>query len=259
MVSAPNRRLLLAVLAVALLAGLAGCSTFFGGISDEELDREAEYDDLRERNATVAIDIEAGGIVQDGEFRAVYTLNGTEEIELYRTELYREQAMDVHSVRFWYPNGTMVMGSELDVDQGRSRTTIGLPADNGTLAFSGSSGRKSFSLPNFVAGSYNVTLPEGYRSSSFLLGSVSPSGYERTIYDDREALTWEELDRDLSLRYYHSRDVPLFYGVVSLTAVVGGGAIAWTYRRLKQLQRTRSELGIESDDGSDDQRPPPGL
>lgn len=259
MVSAPNRRLLLAVLAVALLAGLAGCSTFFGGISDEELDREATYDDLRERNATVAIDIESGGIVQDGEFRAVYSLEETDEIELYRTELFRDQAMDVHGVRFWYPNGSMVMGSELDVDQGRSRTTIGLPADNGTLAFSGSAGRKSFVLPNFVAGSYNVTLPEGYRSSSFLLGSVSPGGYERTIQNDRESLTWEELDRDLSLRYYHSRDVPLFYGVVSLTAVVGGGALAWTYRRLKQLQRARSEFGIDSDDGSDGRRPPPGL
>lgn len=259
MVSPSHRRLLLAILAVAVLAGLAGCSAFFGGISDEELDREAEYDDLRERNATVAIDIEAGGIVQDGEFRAVYTLNGTDEIELYREELYREQAMDVHAVRFWYPNGTVVTGSELAVDQGRSRTRIELPSENGTLAFSGETGRKSFVLPNFVAGSYNVTLPEGYRTSSFLLGSVSPGGYDRTVHGDRESLTWSDLDRDLSLRYHHSRDVPLFYGVVSLTAVVGGGALAWTYRRLKRLQRMRSELGLDTENESDDRRPPPGL
>lgn len=255
MVSAPNRRLLLAVLAVAVLAGLAGCSAFSGGISDEELDREGEYDDLRERNATVAIDLEAGGVVQDGEFRAVYSLDGTDEVELYRTELYRDRAMDVHSVRFWHSNGTMVTGSDLDVDQGRSRTRIGLPADTGTLAFSGSAGRKSFALPNFVAGSYNVTLPDGYRSSSFLLGSVSPGGYDRTVRGDRESLAWSELEQDLSLRYYHSRDVPLFYGVVSLVAIVGGGALVWTYRRLKQLQRTRSELGIDSDDSP----PPPGV
>lgn len=258
MVSAPNRRVLLAILTVAVLVGLAGCSAFFGGISDEELDREAEYDDLRERNATVAIDLEPGGIVQDGEYRAVYSFNGTDEIELYRTQLYREQAMDVHSVRFWYSNGTMVTGSELDVDQGRSRTRIELPSENGTLAFAGSAGRKSFTLPNFVAGSYNVTLPEHYRTSSFLLGSVSPGGYERTIHDDRESLTWSELDRDLSVRYHHTRDVPLFYGVVSLAAVVGGGALAWTYRRLKRLQRMRSELGIDTETESDDRRPPPG-
>ncbi|KMT45858.1 hypothetical protein EL22_26375 [Halostagnicola sp. A56] len=45
---------------MALLATLAGCSAFNGGISDEELDREGDYDDLRESNATARIDVDSG-------------------------------------------------------------------------------------------------------------------------------------------------------------------------------------------------------
>ncbi|WP_290816114.1 DUF5803 family protein [Halovivax sp.] len=254
-----NRRLFLAVAAVALLAGLAGCSMIFGGISDETLDREQEYDDLKDRNATVAIDVESAGIVSSGEFRAVYDLNGTEELELSQSTLYRDQAIDIHAVRYWYPNGTMVTGSELDVDQGRTSTDVRVPDGNGTLAFSGDSGRKSFTLPAFVAGSYDVTLPEGHRTSAFLLGEVRPSGYEREIVDDRERITWEEVDSTVNLQYYRTRDIPLFLGLVAVALSVGGAALAITYYKVKRLRRQREELGLEVDVEDDDRKPPPGF
>ena len=253
-------RLVLGIVAVALLLGLAGCSMLFGGISDEELDREQEYDDLRERNATVAIDVEDGGFVSGGEFRAVYELEDTDELELYRTQFYRDEAIDIHAVQYWYPNGTMVTGSELDVDQGRSSTDVRLPADNGTLAFSGSAGRTTFTLPAYVEGSYDVTLPEGHRTSMFLFGSVSPSGYERDVQNDKERLTWEAVDSTVSIRYYQTRAIPIFFGLTGLVITIGGVALARTYRKYRRVKRKREEVGFDIDvDDDDDRGPPPGM
>lgn len=257
--SSANRRLLLAVAVVALLATLAGCSTFFGGLSDEQLDREGDYADLRERNATVAVDIETGGITSSGEFRAVYDLEDTEALALYRSRFYREEPLDVRAVRYWYPNGTEVTGSELDVEQGRSSTEIRVPDGNGTLAFTADAGDKSFTLPAFVAGSYDVTLPEGHRTTAFLLGDVRPGGYEREIEDDRERLRWEEVDGTVSLQYYRARDVPLFLGLVAVVVTVGGAALGVTYRKVKRLQRKREELGLDVELEDDDRGPPPGF
>ncbi|AGB15896.1 hypothetical protein Halru_1282 [Halovivax ruber XH-70] len=245
MVSVPNRRLVLAALAVTALLLVAGCTS--NQIPDEQLDSEYDYSDLRERNATVAIDLEAGGLLDDGSFAAVYDLEDTDEIDVYRSGLFSDSPLDVESVRFWYANGTVVNGSELAVDRGQSQTTISLPASNGTVAFSGAAGKKSFSLPAFRSGSYNVTLPANQRSSSLILGSVSPGGFERSIHDDTETLQWESVDEPLSLQYYHERDVWIFYGAIALAVVGGGIAAAATYRRLAQLRRQRAEMGIEDD------------
>ena len=254
-----NRRLVLAVLAVGLLVTTAGCSTIFGGISDEELDREQDYDDLRDSDADVAIDVEAGGLVGDGEFRAVYDLEDREEISLYRSNIYGDEALDVHSVRYWYPNGTEVTGSELEVDQSRTSTEVRVPDGNGTLAFTGDAGRKSFTLPAFVEGSYEVWLPEGHRTSNFFFGDVNPNGYEREIVDDREHLYWDEVDSTLSMRYYLSRDIPLFVGLVSAVLLLGGAGIAYYYREVKRLREQREEMGLDVELDDSDDGPPPGM
>lgn len=257
-----NRRFVLAVIAVTLLVGLAGCSAIFGGISDEELDRDQEYDDLRDSDADVAIDIQGGSLIENSEYRAVYDLNETEELSLYRSNFYRDEALDIHSVRYWYPNGTELTGSELDVDQGRSSTDVTVPDGNGTLAFSGDAGSKTFRLPAFVEGSYEVTLPESHRTSNFLIGDVSPNGYEREMVADgeRERLVWSDVDSTISLRFYHTRDITLFAGLVVTVVLFGGAGIAYYYRQTKQLQKMREEMGldVEIDDDSDD-GPPPGM
>lgn len=255
-----NRRLVLAVLAVGLLVTTAGCSMFGGGISDEELDRDQEYDDLRDGDADVAVDVESGSFLTSGEFRAVYDLNETEELSLYRSSLYREEALDIHSVRYWYPNGTEVTGSELEIEQGRSSTDVTVPDGNGTLAFSGDTGSRTFQLPAYVSGSYEVTLPAGYRTTNFLFGDVSPGEYEREIVDDRERLVWDEVDSTISLRYYQTRDVPLFAGLVGAVVLLGGAGMLYYYRKVQRLQQQREEMGldVELEDDSDD-GPPPGL
>ena len=255
-----NRRLLLATVAVLALLTLAGCSMLFGGISDETLDREADYEELREQNATVVVDVENAGLISSGEYRAVFDLNGTDELSLSETEFFSDVAVDIHAVRYWYPNGTEVTGSELDIDQGRSSTDIRVPDGNGTLAFSGDAGRKSFSLPVHVEGSYVVYAPESHRTSAHLFGSVSPSGYDREVVDDRERLTWSDADSAISLRYYHTRDIPLFVGLVIVAVTIGGAGIAYYYRKVKRLERQRKELGLDVDlDDSDRKRPPPGM
>lgn len=255
-----NRRLALAVVAVGLLVGLAGCSMFTGGISDEELDRDQEYDDLRDSDADVAIDIDGGSLISNSEFRAVYDLDEQDELSLHRSNIYSDRPLDIHSVRYWYPNGTELTGSELDIDQSQSSTEVRVPNGNGTLAFSGEGGRKTFSLPAYAEGSYEVTLPEGHRTSNFLFGDVSPSGYEREIVDDRERLYWEDVDSSISLRYYLTRNIPLFIGLVSTVVLVGGVGIAYYYREVKRLRKEREEHGldVEVEDDSDD-GPPPGM
>ncbi|QSW98107.1 DUF5803 family protein [Haloterrigena alkaliphila] len=253
-----NRRLVLAALAVGLLVTTAGCSMFGGGISDEELDQDQEYDDLRDSDADVAIDVETGSLISNGEFRAVYDLEEQEELSLYRSNLYSDQALDIHSVRYWYPNGTEVTGSELDIEQGQSSTDVRVPDGNGTLAFSGEAGRKTFGLPAYVEGSYEITLPAGHRTSNFIFGDVTPNGYEREVVDDSERLTWDELDSDISLRYYLTRDIPLFVGLVGAVALIGGAGIGYYYREVKRLKAQREELGldVELEDDSDDGSPP---
>ena len=255
-----NRRHVLAVLAVGLLVTMAGCAAIFGGISDEELDREQEYDDLKDRDADVVIDVESGGIVGGGEFRAVYDLNDTDELSLYRTSFYREVALDIHSVRYWYPDGTELTGSELEVDQGRSSTEIRVPDGNGTIAFSGGAGTRTFNLPAYTEGSYEVLLPDGYRSSNLLFGASGPSGYEREVVDDTERLYWEHNDGTINLRYYQPRDIAVFVGVVGVSVVLGGAGIAYYHRQVKRLQEKREEMGLGVDiDDDSDRGPPPGF
>lgn len=254
-----NRRLVLAVIVVGSLVAFSGCSAIFGGISDEQLDSDAEYGELRDSDANVTIAIEDGNLIDGGEFRAVYDLNGTEELSLHRSTIYRDEPLDIRAVRYWYPNGTELTGSELAVDQGRSSTTVEVPDGNGTLAFSGEAGRKTFRLPAYVEGSYAVTIPEGHRTSNFLFGDVSPGGYEREIVDGRERLTWDEVEGTISLRYYLARDIPLFLGLVGVALLIGGVGIGYYYRQIKRLREQREEFGVDVDVDDDSDGGPPGL
>ncbi|QLG51033.1 DUF5803 family protein [Natrinema halophilum] len=255
-----NRRLVYAVIAVALLTMGAGCAAIFNGVSDEQLDREQNYSDLRGSDADVRIDIEDGNLIRSGEFRAVYNLSATNELSLYRSTIYREEPLQIHSVRYWYPNGTELTGSELDIEQGRSATTVEVPDENGTLAFSGEAGRKTIRLPTYVSGSYQVTIPDKHRTTNFLFGDVTPGGYEREIVGGQERLTWDEIeaDRTISLRYYLVRDIPLFLGLIGVAVLFGGIGIGYYYRQVKQLQEQREKYGVDVNDDSDS-GPPPGL
>lgn len=246
-------RLAAALSLVALMVATAGCSAIFGGIDDDTLDASGEYDDLRGSDADVAIDVEGG------EFRAVYDLNDTEDLSLYRPGLYADDPLDIEAVRYWYPNGTELTGSEIGVDQDRSSTDVSVPDGNGTLAFRGDAGAKTFTLPAYVSGSYEVSLPEAHRTDNFFFGDVNPGGYDREIVDDRELLTWENVDSTLSVRFFLERDVYLFAGLLGIAIVLGGGALGVTYLKVKRLREQREEMGLDIDLEDGDDGPPPGM
>ncbi|WP_254767332.1 DUF5803 family protein [Salinilacihabitans rarus] len=255
-----NRRLALATVVAALLVTSAGCAALFDGdIPDEELDSEADYADLRERDADVVVDVESGGLLSSGEFRAVYDLNDTEELSLYRSGFFRDEPLDIRAVRYWHPNGTELTGSQLEIDRSRSATEVRVPDGNGTLAFSGPADGKTFQLPAYVEGSYEVTLPAGYRTSNFLIGDASPGGYEREVVDDRERLAWEHVDSTITLQYYATRDLRLFAGLIAVALTLGGAGIAYYYRQILRLRRRREEMGLDVEIEDDSDRGPPGF
>lgn len=250
-----RKRLVSAILVLALLALMAGClSMIFGGISDETLDANESYDDLLDRDADVVIDVDGG------EYRAVFNLSETEEISMYQSTFYREEALDIEAVRFWYPNGTMVTGSQIYVDQGRSSTDVRFPNENGTFAYRASAGSRSLSVQAYTDGSYEVTLPSGYGTTNFLFGRVSPSGYDRNMVGDRERLFWDENDDDIAIRFYRTWHIPAFLGAVGVILIIGGGGIYHLYRKIQRLREQREELGLDIDiDDDSERRPPPGM
>jgi hypothetical protein len=252
-----RRRLLLGVAALALLTTTAGCTTLFGSgsISDEQLDQEPD-----ESYAWNETDTDVTIWVQGDSYRAVYDLEDTERLELFRREFRNKEAVDVRAVRFRYSNGTVVNGSELTVDKRDSKTVIEVPDPNGSLAFTAGATSKRFRLPNYMAGSYEVILPEHHRSNVFLFGSVSPGNYERSVEDDdRQHIVWDrEVNGNLAVRYYLQRDVRLFGALVVATMAIGGLGILYKRYQIRSLQELYEEYGLNVDVDEFDDGPPPG-
>lgn len=241
-----NRRHVLALGGVAVLFLLAGCIGPFssGSISDDTLDAEAEYAWDSDADVHVQVDV--------GEFRAVYDLDGETAYELSRSTYYRDQPVDIEAVRYQYPNGTELTGSELDIDQGRSTTYIDVPDGNGTLAFSAPAGSKRVEIPALVEGTYTVELPRGHRVNNFFLSDVSPSQSSDEVIDDRQILTWSDNDDDINIQFHLWRDHYLFWGlVVGLTGIAIGGVFYYR-RQIRRLADRRREIGLDVHDDDDD-------
>lgn len=251
-----NRRLL-AVLSLFVLVALAGCSGFGSVTSEEGLQEDADYDWDTDADATITI--------EDGEYRAVYTIEDRERVRLYQSTRYGDdQPIDVRALQFRHPDGTVVDVEDegLEVEETRSEVYVSLPAEEGQLAFTSDSRSRNFETDTFVDGSYEVILPPGYRVDNFVLATVRPGGYETTLdaETDRVHIRWDEMDADtISVRYYLERDVYLFGGLIvvaSIGAVIGVG---YVYRQIQELKRRREEAGLDVDVEEDDHKPPPGM
>ena len=260
-----NRRHLLP-LALVVLALTSGCAGFFGSnsVSDDRLDEEppAPYVWDSDVNAHITL-------TENARFQAVYRLNRS-SVELFRRDGFGgRNAIPISAVRYRYPNGTVITGTELQarggaVDRSRSRVSITLPsgAEGGKLAFTSDSTPKRFSLPTFVNGSYAVVLPPNRRVSVFPFGKVNPGGYEVETDGDQRIIRWGSVETDsVAVQFYLQRDLYIFGGAAAVLAVVGATGLFYYKRRIDELRRQREELGLdvdtEDDEFSDD--PPPGM
>jgi len=253
----------LALLALAGLLVLSGC---LGGgpASDDNLDQppETAYDWDTSTDVSVTV-------TEDTTYRAVYDVSAfNDSIRLVEGGfLGTDTPVSIRSLRFRYPNGTVINGSAFDEHGGFVGTrnnglVIEPPAEEGMMAYSGDGTPKQFSHPIAVEeGSYTVVLPENRETSIPLFGRIVPRPDSTETVDGRLTIVWAEASGETMLvRYYLPRDVQLFAGLlVGLVAVgVVGGAYYW--RKIKQLRERREEMGfdidIERDDGDG---PPPGM
>jgi predicted small lipoprotein YifL len=253
-----NRRLVLGVVALAALVTLAGCSVLGPGEPDAEaLGKNVTYDWETDANATID--------VNDTRYEAVYRVRERSSIELYeRDALGTEHPLDIEGLKFQFQNGTVRNLTSEDVELTRRRMTVSFAEGNvtGRLAFSAPRNGKSFGLPTFVSGSYDVTLPASARVDVPILAQVSPGGYETTMSNDRVTLSWTEVDtRSFSIRWYLERDLWLFGGLLVLALLLGGGGALYYLRQIRELEDRRAEVGldVDTDDDVGDDGPPPGM
>lgn len=250
-----NRRLLLGVVALAAMLLLAGCTDFLGPrqIGEETLDEPAEYDWETSANGTITFQ-------DDSDYQAVYDVTD-EEFEVYQLDrLNNERHVPVESVRYRYPNGTVLNGSELSVETTRTGTIIELPQDDGQLAYSSSVRYKQFETPVLVEGSHEVVLPPNHEVENVLFGQANPGGYETERNGDRLHLYWADTpDGEITVHFYMQRDVYIFFGGLGVVALLAIGAAGYVYQQIRTLRRERDELGlnVEIEDDGDD--PPPGM
>lgn len=254
-----NRRLLLAVASVVLLAFTAGCTGLFGGgeISEDQLQGEASA--TYEWNGSTDVLLNVTG----GEYHAVYTVENRSELTLFERESLGEKTpVEVGTVRFRYPNGTVVTLGQDHVDRKKSKTVVRLPAEEGQLAFTAPHRGKSFAVPVYVEGSYEVILPPGMRVGNPLLSQVRPGDYTTDLRDGRVHVVWTDVTADsLLVRYYLARDLTIFASVIGAGILIALLGVAYFRLQIRQLEREREEMGLNVDTGDDefDQGPPPGM
>jgi hypothetical protein len=266
-----SRRLTLPTLALVALVLLSGCAGLLGGgsVSDDQLAEAPAGDGDYAWDATETAHIT---VTENARFRAVYEVNRSarDSVQLFRRDGFGGSSpIPVTALRYRYPNGTVVNGTEFDergggVSRSRDEVNVSLPAQaggTGKLAFSSSSTPKQFTLPVFVEGSYVVVLPENRRVGVPPFGSVSPGGFETSRDDaDRTVVRWDEVTSDsLAVRFYLERDLLAFGVLAGLGVVVGGGGLLYYRRKIQRLRDQREEMGLDVDVDDDGRDPPPGM
>jgi hypothetical protein len=259
-----NRRLLLAVGLVALLVGLAGCTSIFGpGQPDpDQLSENASYD--WDTNATTTYNISRAS------YTVVVNIENRSSLVVYqRDELGTDQPLTPRALQFRYENGTVIGtngsgSSPLGATNQGQRTNISLPGTPGQVAFSSSRpNAKRFATPVFIEGSHEVVLPPRTRVGIPLLSQVSPGADSTTVTDNRMTIHWNNVERGpVAVRYYLQRDILLFGGIGGVLALVGIVGALYYYRQIRTLEKRREDIGLDvetEDDDLGDDGPPPGM
>ena len=236
----------LGVLVLGVLVLTAGCSALSGGVDEGDLRKDVEHDWNTTANATFDLGSDS--------YRAVYRINETESIKLYRPRrIQKSEPVDPGGLSFRYPNGTVVNLTTADVSQSDGTTVVTPPAENGSIGFAGSRTNKRLTVPTNVEGSYEVILPENGQVRYPFLGRVVPGADERTVENGRTRLRWEDPTRDtLVVEYYLVRDLVLLGGIVVVSGVAMIGGAAYFLLRIRRLRRRRDEVALDVDTGDSD-------
>ncbi|PSP75834.1 hypothetical protein BRC81_14245 [Halobacteriales archaeon QS_1_68_20] len=240
---------------VVLVVVTSGCLGAFGGVSQERLCEEADYDWNKTANATYRVS-------DDNTYQAVYEVNNTSSMELHtRDGLGNDDPLEISSVKFRAEDGTVYDCEDIDVETTRHETIVEFPEENGQFAYTAESPPKRFGTQRFVDGSHEVILPPDREISNPIFGSVQPSGYDVSRPGDQVHIRWDDADgRRISVQYYLKRDIPLFFGIVTVAGIAALAGIAYYYRLVRGLERRREEAGLDVDVDDDDRRdPPPGM
>ena len=255
-----NRRTL-ALVAVVALVVLSGCSAFGSGgeVDKEDLLGDADYQ--WESNATATYNLS----VSSSSYTAVLKIRNQSTLDVHSRSAFRgDQSVSVEALRFRFENGTVVNATHpgLTASEGSDETEIGLPARNGTVAWTADRSGKSWSTPIFVEGSHQVEMPESARAGIPLLSRVTPGTDRRTVEDDQMILYWEESSSSISIRYYLVRDLYLFGSIAVIALLLGLGGTVYYLRQIRAAKKKREEVGFDIDYDDDDvggDGPPPGM
>lgn len=260
-----------AVLAVGALVITAGCAGAFGGsVSEEELSQEPAEPYEWDAETDVHIVVTA-----DATFRAVYDVpTNRSEMEIYRRDGFGgTNAIPVRAVRYRYPNGTVIDGTEFDahggsIEQTNDAVVVEFPHDEenwtdnetASLAFTSESTPKRFSLPTYREGSYEVVLPPDRSVDFFLFGNVAPRNHERTEIDDRVHIRWDDVtSRSIVVQFYLERDLYIFGGLFGLLGVIAAFGLVHYRRQIEELRDRREDVDVETPDNEFGDDPPPGM
>lgn len=254
-----NRRFALAIVAVSLLLLSGGCLSYATGggeITNETLDAEppVAYDFDTTRDAAFTLTAAA-------EYTVVYNVSGREELRLYEETVYAgDQPLEFEALRYQYPNGEVITGSEFRARGGEIEQTpdevwvrFGDDMDGGALAIAGAGSPRRFTSLAYVEGSYAVTLPSAFSTDVPLVGHVSPRSYTVETVDNRDRIVWESVSRSIVVQSYRETDLFVFGGIFAIALLI---AVAGTLRFKRQLAALREKrremgLGVYEDDDDD--------
>ncbi|MFB6177499.1 MAG: DUF5803 family protein [Halobaculum sp.] len=257
-----------AALALGVLLLLSGCTGLLGGgLGEERLNRTPPGGDY-EWNASADVHVT---IHENTTFEGVYRAEGS-KIELYRRDGFGgRNPLSASAIRYQYPNGTAINGSEL-ADRARverTREAVIIEYPNGDvagdeIAFTATSSPKRFALPTFVKGDYEILLPPGREISLPVFGRVSPPAdtFSEPDAQNRVHVTVNDVKTDsVIVQFYLPRDLRILAVILTIASVIAGGGVAYYLRQIEQLRKRREEMGLDVDTEDDDfgRDPPPGM
>ncbi|MFC7072848.1 DUF5803 family protein [Halovenus rubra] len=245
-----NRRVL-ALLALAALVFLSGCTLFGNDLDEDDLLGDKTYD--WESNATATYNL----TYSSDSYATVLDLGNRTELSLSESDLIRgEESVGIGNLKFQFKNGTIVNAtySNLTASRGSDKTKITVPATNGTVAWTSQRSGKQWTASVLANGSHKVHLPGSARVGIPFLSQTGPDPDRSTVKDDRVTLFWSQLDDgSISVRYYLVRDLYLFGGMAGLGMILLLGISLYYFREIRSARKKREEVGldVEQEDDAD--------